>query len=52
MAPDGDGNTPAEMARLEGHIELAAWLADRAAEANANKRLARLVRQRRNILFS
>ena len=36
MAPDGDGNTPAEMARLEGHPELATWLADRAAEANAN----------------
>lgn len=36
MAPDGDGNTPAEMARLEGHLELATWLEDRAAEANAN----------------
>lgn len=26
MGPDGDGNTPAEMARLEGHAELSDWL--------------------------
>lgn len=26
MKPDQDGNTPSEMARLEGHLELAGWL--------------------------
>jgi ankyrin repeat protein len=26
MRADGDGNTPAEMARLEGYIELGRWL--------------------------
>lgn len=26
MRPDGDGNTPAEMARLEGYRELGSWL--------------------------
>jgi hypothetical protein len=26
LAPDGDGNTPGEMARLEGFSELARWL--------------------------
>lgn len=26
MGPDGDGNTPAEMARLEGHTALSEWL--------------------------
>jgi hypothetical protein len=35
MGPDGDGNTPAEMARLEGHVELSEWLAKRCAEAAA-----------------
>ena len=29
MAPDSDGNTPAEMARLEGFADLAAWLQHR-----------------------
>lgn len=28
LGADGDGNTPAEMARLEGHEALAAWLAE------------------------
>ena len=29
LRADGDGNTPGEMARLEGHEELAAWLAEK-----------------------
>lgn len=32
LGPDGDGNTPAEMARLEGHAALAAYLRAAAAE--------------------
>lgn len=31
MLPDGDGNTPAEMARLEGYKELGSWLEAEAA---------------------
>jgi ankyrin repeat protein len=30
LAADGDGNTPATMARLEGHEELAVWLTEKA----------------------
>ena len=29
LRADGDGNTPGEMARLEGHEALAAWLAEK-----------------------
>ncbi len=45
MLPDGDGNTPAEMARLEGYTELGSWLeaenvrllrADKLASVNAD----------------
>jgi hypothetical protein len=32
MLADGDGNTPQEMARLEGHDALARWLRARADE--------------------
>ena len=32
MCPDTDGNTPAEMARLEGFAELAAWLEEKTRE--------------------
>ena len=37
QGPDGDGNTPAEMARLEGHVELSDWLIQAAAEAGAGR---------------
>ena len=33
MKPDQDGNTPAEMARMEGFRELSIWLATAAASA-------------------
>jgi hypothetical protein len=35
MRADADGNTPAEMARLEGYAELASWLSARRTELAA-----------------